>query len=288
MSETLLYHSISEISNYLNKHKDSSLALVPTMGALHRGHLSLVKKAKELADLVAVSIFVNPLQFNDKNDLAKYPRELEKDQDLLMREGVDLIFAPSESELYNADFSSYIEVGDLTTILEGVYRPGHFRGVTTVVAKLLNLFIPTYAIFGEKDFQQLRIIEKLVKDLSYKTKIVRGELIREESGLALSSRNARLSEKGRQEAAKIYQTLQEGGKLYHSLTLAGNYDSLELKAFLSKQFIKLEPEVMLEYLELIDESDLKNSTEATRVVLAAYVEGVRLIDTINYVNFPSK
>ncbi|MCD6548356.1 MAG: pantoate--beta-alanine ligase, partial [Thermodesulfobacterium sp.] len=169
------------------------IAFVPTMGFLHEAHLSLVRKAKELGDKTVVSIFVNPLQFGPKEDYKEYPRDTKRDLELLKNEGVDAVFIPEPEEMYPPDFQTYVEVTKLTTGLCGAFRPGHFKGVTTVVLKLFNIINPDIVVFGEKDYQQLQVIRQMVKDLNMDTEIVAHPTVREEDGLAMSSRNIYLS-----------------------------------------------------------------------------------------------
>jgi pantoate--beta-alanine ligase len=184
-----------------------SVALVPTMGYLHEGHLSLVREAKTRAEKVVVSIFVNPTQFGPNEDLDTYPRDLERDLALLEKEGVDGVFAPGVEEMYGASGDSYVEVPGLSAILQGALRPGHFRGVTTVVSKLFNIVRPDYAIFGEKDYQQLIIIRQMARDLDMPLEIVSHPTVREADGLAMSSRNVRLSPVQRAEATILSKAL---------------------------------------------------------------------------------
>ncbi|MBN1153831.1 pantoate--beta-alanine ligase, partial [candidate division KSB1 bacterium] len=183
--------------------------LVPTMGFLHEGHMSLVKRAREENNRVGVSIFVNPIQFNDPSDLLKYPRDIERDLAMLEKEKVDLVWIPDREEMYPADFQTYIEVKDLSRYLEGEKRPGHFTGVTTVVCKLFHVFEPTRAYFGSKDAQQLAIIRQMVRDLSFDIDIVACPTVREHDGLAMSSRNSLLTNAGRQRATILYQALSQ-------------------------------------------------------------------------------
>jgi len=191
------------------RRENKTIGFVPTMGALHQGHLSLVEEARQMCDIVIVSIFVNPTQFNDPKDLEKYPRDLTADAALLSEYQVDYIYAPEPSEIYPNGFSTYVYVENLTETLEGASRPGHFRGVATVVTILFNTMRPDYAFFGQKDAQQVSVIKRLSKDLGFDTEIVVGKTVREESGLAMSSRNSLLSAEQRAKAAIIYQSLRE-------------------------------------------------------------------------------
>src|ERR1700688_2771217 len=184
------------------------LGLVPTMGALHEGHLSLVRAAKATCDAVAVSIFVNPAQFGPKEDFASYPRNLEKDCRTLEAAGVDLVFTPSVEEMYPSGASTFVEVGGLSERLDGASRPGHFRGVATVVAKLFNIFIPEHAFFGQKDAAQVAVLRKMVRDLQFPVQLNVCPTVREPDGLALSSRNQNLSEEQRRQALVLSRALR--------------------------------------------------------------------------------
>lgn len=205
-----------------------SIAFVPTMGFLHEGHLSLVRTARRYASRVVVSIFVNPAQLNDPADFEKYPIDLVRDEQLLVSEGVDVLFIPTTETIYgskklsaDSEYQSWVSVDRLTQPLEGAHRPGHFRGVTTVVSVLFNLVQPDVAVFGEKDFRQLRVIEQMVLDLKFPIKIVRGELVREPDGLAMSSRNVRLSPAARSAALSISRGLMRAQQLFKEGELVG-------------------------------------------------------------------
>ncbi len=184
------------------------IGLVPTMGALHEGHLSLVRIAKEKSDFVVVSIFVNPLQFGPTEDLAKYPRTFDRDQEVLAKEGVDLIFAPAAAEMYPSPTAAYVDVEGLSERLDGGSRPGHFRGVTTVVSKLFHIVEPNVAVFGQKDAAQVAIIQHMVRDLNFPVEIVVGPIVREPDGLAMSSRNAYLDRQQRRSGARLVASTQ--------------------------------------------------------------------------------
>jgi pantoate--beta-alanine ligase len=267
----------AEISQW--KGARETIGLVPTMGALHQGHLSLVKTARLSATHVVVSIFVNPRQFNDPQDYDKYPKTLEQDLSLLDSVGTSLVFAPSSpEEIYAAGFQTGVEVSDLALPFEGRCRPGHFRGVCTIVSILFNLVQPDFAVFGEKDFQQLRVVEQMVKDLSFPLRIVRGVTLREEGGLAMSSRNARLSAEGREKAKALSRGLFIARDAYQG----GNRDGCFLCGLVSDA-IKAEPGITVEYITLVDEVTLKEIPAAKspcRLLLAANLEGVRLIDNM--------
>jgi pantoate--beta-alanine ligase len=249
----------------------SNLGFVPTMGALHRGHLSLIELAKSSGLPVFVSIFVNPLQFNDKNDFDKYPRDLERDISKLG--GVDVVFAPESSELLDHRLTT-VSVADISTKLEGKFRPGHFDGVATIVSMLFNIIQPTDAWFGEKDFQQVVLIEQMVRDLKFNIRIHRAPIIREESGLALSSRNERLSERGKQDAASI----SKGLFAMRDAALKGERQVEKLKNVF-KELCSLKTE----YIEVVDELSLEpvaELNERSRALTAVWCEDVRLIDNV--------
>jgi pantoate--beta-alanine ligase len=270
---------ISELREKISVFKDKgkSVGFVPTMGYLHEGHLSLVRKAKEENDVVVVSIFVNPTQFAPGEDFERYPRDVERDRALLEKEGVDVLFIPSVEEMYPGGFSTYVEVLNLTEGLCGAKRPGHFRGVTTVVAKLLNIVMPDKAYFGKKDYQQLKVIERMVKDLNFPVKIVGCPIVREPDGLAMSSRNVYLSLEERKAATILYRSLLLAKEYYEK----GGRDAEELKEKIVS-FISAEPLVKkIDYVEIVDGETL-NPVEklypGVLVALAVFVGNARLID----------
>jgi pantoate--beta-alanine ligase len=272
--------SISEAREYaFSKQKEGlSVGLVPTMGALHSGHLSLVEESRKDNKITIVSIFVNPIQFNNPMDLAKYPRTIEKDTEMLQKAGCDAIFYPDEKEMYENKPMLKMDFGILETVMEGAFRPGHFSGVGVVVAKLFHIIQPDHAYFGQKDLQQFLIIQQMVKDLSFGLKLHCCPIIRENDGLAMSSRNLRLSEQNRPIAAKIYESLKMAEK---KLPLEGiERTKTEVHSFLS-QFNELE----LEYFEVADGITLEplteyNKNKKTALCIAVYLDGVRLIDNL--------
>ena len=259
------------------RRENKTIGLVPTMGALHEGHLSLVKEARAMCDVVIVSIFVNPAQFNDKKDLEKYPRDLTADAALLANYQVDYVFAPDEKEIYPAGFSTYIYVEDLTESLEGASRPGHFRGVATVVTILLNTVRPDFAFFGQKDAQQAVIIKRLALDLGFDTEIVVLPIVREESGLAMSSRNARLTDEERQKASIIFKALREA-KISAKQGERNAANLIEI----ARRTLETEPAAQIEYVALVDNETLepieKIEDRAVLLAIAARVGNTRLID----------
>src|SRR6201993_1298354 len=228
------------------------IGLVPTMGALHEGHLSLVRAAKAQSDFVAVSIFVNPLQFGPTEDLARYPRDFERDRDLLQQEGVDLIFAPTVSEMYPTPAISYVNVEGMSERLDGQSRPGHFRGVTTVVSKLFHIIEPDIAVFGQKKAAQPGIIKRMVRDLTLPVEIVLGPIVRESDGLAMSSRNAYLDPQQRAQALVLYRSLMRVQKAFGE----GERSALRLAAAGRAVFAE-EPCVRLDYFEIVNPETLE-------------------------------
>jgi len=267
--------AMKTFSDALRK-KGRTIGLVPTMGYLHEGHLSLVKEAKKRNDAVIVSIFVNPAQFGPKEDLKKYPRDLKKDMKLLSKLNISAVFFPSVSEIYPEGFSTYIEVEGLSDKLCGASRPGHFRGVATVVAKLLNIVKPDTAYFGEKDFQQLVILKRMVRDLNMDVKIIPMPIIREIDGLAMSSRNSYLNREERQKAPALNKAL-EFAKM---LASEGVKDAKTIKSAIAK-LINTEKGIRIDYVSICDLETLeeKNTVNGnTLIAIAAYIGKTRLID----------
>ncbi len=254
------------------------LGFVPTMGALHEGHLSLVRAAKSACDVVAVSIFVNPLQFGPTEDLAKYPRTFERDSGLLEKEAVDIVFAPTAAEMYPTEAVTYVTVEGLSEKLCGSSRPGHFRGVTTVVAKLFHIVEPDKAFFGQKDAAQSAIIRRMVQDLNLPIEIVVCPIVREPDGLAMSSRNAYLKPLERKSALVLYRSLMEIKNRFDR----GERSAANLIA-VGKQLLSKEASVRPDYLEIVDPSTLDPMTSLNKpalVAAAAVVGTTRLIDNI--------
>jgi pantoate--beta-alanine ligase len=257
---------------------DSRRALVPTMGALHEGHATLIKQARRDNDLVIVSIFVNPLQFNNQDDLARYPRTLDADLSVCRQLGVDVVFAPTANEVYPQPLECGVDVGRLADHLCGKFRPGHFRGVATVVLKLFEMVMPQYAYFGEKDAQQLAIIRRMVADFNLPISIVEVGTVRETDGLALSSRNRHLSADERPLAASLYRALVEARKQVAGGTR--NVDDIRAAAVAA---IPQAASVKLEYLEIVDPATMQpvdNVSGAVRIAGAMWVGKTRLIDNL--------
>ena len=277
-----LVHTIQELRAELDIQRKAGkkIGFVPTMGALHEGHASLVRRAVAENDVVVVSDFVNPTQFNDKNDLLKYPRTLEADCELLEKEGAAYVFAPSVEEVYPEPDTRQFSYAPLDTVMEGKYRPGHFNGVCQVVSKLFMMVEPDKAYFGEKDFQQLAIIREMVKQMNFPLEIVGCPIVREADGLALSSRNARLSEKERLQALSISKTL------FQSKEYAATHTVEETQKFVEEGIAAAEG-LELEYFELVDGTTLQkistwDETNYAVGCITVYCGEVRLIDNIKY------
>jgi pantoate--beta-alanine ligase len=254
------------------------IGLVPTMGALHEGHLSLMRAAKARCDVVVASIFVNPTQFGPNEDLARYPRSFERDCELLKKEGVDFVFAPSVEEMYPQGSITWVTVEGLSEKLDGKSRPGHFRGVTTVVAKLFHIVEPDVAFFGQKDAAQLAIIRRMVRDMKFPVEIVGCPIVRECDGLAMSSRNSYLDATQRKAALVLSRSLRRMEERYQQ----GERNVATLIEEGKKEFAT-EPTVRLDYLELVDPETLEPEEEArqgTLVAVAAFVGSTRLIDNV--------
>lgn len=267
---------VSLIDNY--KKEGKTIGFVPTMGALHNGHLSLVKECKKNSDITVVSIFVNPTQFNDLEDLKRYPRTLDKDTELLKTVDCDLVFAPSVEEIYPEPDTRKFNFGYIESVMEGAKRPGHFNGVGQVVSRLFDIVRPDKAFFGMKDFQQVAIIKNMVKQLNYDIQIVPCPIIREESGLALSSRNTLLDAEHKKNAPHIYATLKKACNLASEMSVSN------LKKWITDE-INSNPYLETEYVEIVDDTTLKVTEdwaeEGTKVAcVAVYAGKIRLIDNI--------
>ena len=277
-----LVHTVNELRQELDIQRKAGkkIGFVPTMGALHEGHASLVRYAVAENEIVVVSIFVNPTQFNDKNDLLKYPRTLEADCELLEKEGADYVFAPTVEEIYPEPDTRQFSYAPLDTVMEGKFRPGHFNGVCQVVSKLFMMVEPDKAYFGEKDFQQLAIIREMVKQMNFPLQIVGCPIVREEDGLALSSRNTRLSAQEREFALNISKTL------FRSKEYAASHTLEETQRFVEDSIASSEG-LQLEYFEIVDGLTLQrieNWEDTDYVVgcITVFCGEVRLIDNIKY------
>jgi pantoate--beta-alanine ligase len=275
-----VFEQVTPLRAYLQAAREDEkvIGFVPTMGALHDGHLALLKRAKSECDLAVLSIFVNPTQFGPSEDFQKYPRDLKKDTGLAQRADVDAVFSPSVEEIYPAGGQAVVDLPDLTSRLEGELRPGHFKGVATVCAKLFNIVQPDRVYFGQKDYQQLKVIERMVTDLHMPVKVVPVATVRDRDGLALSSRNAYLSEEERHAALSLYRGLSGARALYDS----GERDSAALREEIVCA-VAAEPMVALQYAEVVDVQTLgplERVDGSAVILLAAKVGGTRLIDNV--------
>ncbi|MGH9522975.1 MAG: pantoate--beta-alanine ligase [Terriglobales bacterium] len=260
------------------KREGRRIGFVPTMGALHEGHLSLVRAARKQCDVVAASIFVNPLQFGPTEDLEKYPRPFERDQELLVREGCDLLFAPDAKEMYPPGAATYVEVAGIGERLDGKSRPGHFRGVTTVVSKLFHIVEPDSAFFGQKDAAQVAILRRMVSDQSLPVRIVVCPIVRESDGLAMSSRNAYLSPAERKQALVLHRALMR----VHAMADQGERNAAKLVAA-GREVIAEEPGAKLDYFEAVNWDTLEPVMDirgGALVAVAAWIGSTRLIDNV--------
>ncbi len=264
-----------------SRRSGKTIALVPTMGYLHDGHLELMRRAREKADLVIVSIFINPIQFGPNEDLDCYPQDLAGDLSKCHDVGVDMVFTPTKETLYPDFFQTSVEVKEITKGLCGAGRPSHFQGVTTVVSKLFNLTLPNIAFFGEKDFQQLAVIRRMVTDLNFPIEIVGVPIVRESDGLAMSSRNAYLPAQKRKEAANIYQALCHAKTLYKQNIR--NSEKL-CQAVIDQLEKKIAPPFQVEYIKVCDTWNLSEVngpiTTPTVLLIAVHLSGTRLIDNL--------
>jgi pantoate--beta-alanine ligase len=277
MGDIVVADSVEGIRRFVAEARGSHkrIGFVPTMGYLHEGHLSLVKRAAEESDIVIASIFVNPTQFNNPDDLKKYPRDIPRDLKLLSSVGTTAVFLPTPEMIYGPHFQSWVNLQDLPLPFEGAHRPGHFQGVSTIVSILFNLVEADCAVFGEKDFQQLRIIERMVEDLKFRVKILRGELIRDPDGLAMSSRNVRLSPESRGVALGISRGLRAAAEGF----AAGERRAGVLRDRVARELAG--PAVEIDYIAVADEETLREVetiTARARLLVAATIGGVRLID----------
>jgi len=275
--------TVNEIRSFIEeqKGKGKSIGFVPTMGALHEGHLSLMRKAKAENDLLVVSIFVNPIQFNNSNDLQNYPRNLMQDRAILESVSCDVLFAPDEKEMYPEPIEKNYDFGALAEVMEGKFRPGHFNGVAIAVKRLFDIVTPTRAYFGEKDFQQLAIIKKLVELENLDVEIVPCPIVREPDGLAMSSRNRLLTPEQRKIALAIYKYLQQA-KLRRDHICANPLRQMMINLFEGDEHLKLE------YFDIVDDKNLQpingwNNKVGTLACVAVWLGQVRLIDNIRII-----
>ena len=278
----LIFDRIEPLQNFLKDMGHKTVGFVPTMGALHKGHLSLIEQSKKQCDVTVCSIFVNPIQFNKKEDLEKYPKNLARDIELLKQVNCDVLFCPSVEEMYPQEINKHYEFGDLEKVMEGKHRPGHFNGVAIVIERFFEIIKPDYAFFGEKDFQQLVVVKTLVKQLGLSLKIVGCATVREANGLAMSSRNERLSEQQKAAAAQISKMLSyiSHHKKDHTVS--------ELKEYFKTNIAK-NAMLSTEYFEIADGNTLKpiqNWKESDYCIAfcAVNVDKVRLIDNMTIIN----
>jgi len=277
-----IFYTIREINRYLTtvRKKNYTIGFIPTMGALHKGHISLIKKSKEENDITVCSIFVNPIQFNNKSDFEKYPINTEKDIKMLESEKCDVLFRPSYIEMYPAEITEKYDFGLLESVMEGKHRLGHFNGVAIVVKRLFDIINPHYAYFGEKDFQQLMIIKKLVTNCKLPIKIIPCPIVREDDGLAMSSRNERLTIEQRKISSEIYRILKESAEKYKTIPLKN------IKQWVEDEVTKIN-QFKLEYFEIADSVTLQSITDYTdgkKIMgfIVVNVGDIRLIDNIKY------
>lgn len=275
-----IFKEARELNDYLEQFRaNNSIGFVPTMGSLHQGHLSLLQSSIEENDITLASVFVNPTQFNNKEDLEKYPRNFEKDRVKLESVGCDIVFFPSVDQIYTKKVESEsFDLGNLENIMEGKHRPGHFQGVMTVVKRFFEIIEPDRAYFGKKDFQQLLVIKKLVRDFNLGVKIIPCRIVREDNGLAMSSRNERLTEMERERAGIIYQALRRIHKLKHER-------SLQEAKKVAEDMINMQQGMKVEYFEIADAQTLQPFEEWREgkdmiACVSAYCGDVRLIDNM--------
>ena len=270
---------ISEMREFSReaKKEGKTIGFVPTMGYLHEGHLSLARAARQECDLVVMSIYVNPMQFGPGEDLDKYPRDLERDKSLAAKEGVDVVFRPLSGEVYPSGYATDVAVtGTLTETLCGASRPGHFKGVTTIVAKLLNIVEPDRAYFGQKDAQQAAVVKRMVRDLNIPVEVRVMPIVRENDGLAMSSRNSYLSGDQRQQALRLFRSLEKAKEMISAGEVSSDAIKREMRSILEEG-----QDVRVDYVETVDADTfmpLEKVKDNTLIAVAAYVGGTRLID----------
>ena len=279
-SKLKIYNNIDDFFDARSKLNSKKIALVPTMGSIHEGHISLIKKAKSYAEIVIATIFINPIQFNSTNDYDSYPRNIEKDKKYLEKYGVDILFCPSRSEIYPEDFQTSVNVKLFSDVLEGKFRQGHMEGVATIVTKLFNIIQPDFAIFGEKDFQQLLLIKSFVEDLNFPIKIISGETIRDDAGLALSSRNENLSKNEKKQANQIIKSLNLGIETIRLGEKKPQKIEEKIIDFLSNFSL-----IKIEYVSIRDLKNFQKISQVDRdivILIAVFIGKTRLIDNVIY------
>lgn len=275
-----IFRDINKITRHVKeeKEKGSSIGFVPTMGYLHKGHLSLIRASKKQNDATIVSIFVNPAQFGENEDYKKYPRDFKRDERLAKKAGVDGIFYPSAKAMYPQGYKTYVNVDDMSDVLCGVSRPGHFRGVATIVTKLFNIIQPDVAYFGQKDAEQVAILKKMARDLNMSPKIKVLPIIRERDGLAMSSRNSYLSKTDRKDATILYKSLKKA----QAMVKKGERDSGKIIKRMY-DMVRSKKTTIVDYISIVDSSSLKDIKKVKKgalIALAVWIGKVRLIDNI--------
>tara|TARA_B100001996_G_scaffold191737_1_gene146721 strand:- start:1022 stop:1867 length:846 start_codon:yes stop_codon:yes gene_type:complete len=274
---------INTISEFIELRNELSkkIALVPTMGSIHEGHISLVETAKKHGDIIIATIFVNPIQFNNTEDYNSYPKDFDKDVEILQKNGVDILFCPSLSEVYPDGFDTTVRVNSLSNSLEGQYRKGHMEGVATIVTKLFNIILPDYAIFGEKDYQQLLLIKSFVKDLNMSVEIIQSKTVRDKEGLALSSRNIKLTSAERLVACEIIKSLN----IAFEKIISGQKNSEQIINFIKEHLASFDS-IKIEYVSIRNPYDFEiidKIQEEFVILVAAFIGEVRLIDNVIFV-----
>ena len=275
-----IYYKIDDFLDARSKLNSKKIILVPTMGSIHEGHISLINKAKSYADIVIVTIFINPIQFNSSIDYDSYPRSIEEDKKTLEKNGVDILFCPSTSEIYPEKFQTSVNVRLFSEVLEGKFRKGHMEGVATIVTKLFNLVRPDFAIFGEKDFQQLLLIKSFVQDLNIPVKIISGETIRDNEGLALSSRNEKLTNDEKIQAIQIIKSLNLGVEKIRSGEKESDNIIKKIKDYLADYNL-----IQIEYISIRDVNNFEKINiidEDIVILISVFIGKIRLIDNLIY------
>ena len=275
-----IYYKIDDFLDARSKLNSKKIILVPTMGSIHEGHISLINKARSYADIVIVTIFINPIQFNSSIDYDSYPRSIEEDKKTLEKNGVDILFCPSSPEVYPEKFQTSVKVSLFSEVLEGKFRKGHMEGVATIVTKLFNLVRPDFAIFGEKDFQQLLLIKSFVEDLNIPVKIISGETIRDNEGLALSSRNEKLTNDEKIQAIQIIKSLNLGVETLRSGEKESDNIIKKIKDYLADYNL-----IQVEYISIRDVNNFEKINiidEDIVILISVFIGKIRLIDNLIY------
>ena len=275
-----IYYKIDDFLDARSKLNSKKIILVPTMGSIHEGHISLINKARSYADIVIVTIFINPIQFNSSIDYDSYPRSIEEDKNTLEKNGVDILFCPSSPEVYPEKFQTSVKVSLFSEVLEGKFRKGHMEGVATIVTKLFNLVRPDFAIFGEKDFQQLLLIKSFVEDLNIPVKIISGETIRDNEGLALSSRNEKLTNDEKIQATQIIKSLNLGVETLRSGEKESDNIIKKIRDYLADYNL-----IQIEYVSIRDVNNFEKVNKIDEdivILISVFIGKIRLIDNLIY------